>query len=109
MVTAVINNSGDTIKMDSETEGYFDKLHDFLFSAVYTNPKAKGEESKVDGILTTLYAYFAAHPEKLCGEYAAVLEREGIERAALDYVSGMTDHYAITVFSDICIPKCWEV
>ena len=109
MVTAVINNSGDTIKMDSETEGYFDKLHDFLFSAVYTNPKAKGEESKVDGILTTLYAHFAAHPEKLCGEYAAVLEREGIERAALDYVSGMTDHYAITVFSDICIPKCWEV
>ncbi len=109
MVTAVINNSRDEIKMDEETSAYFDDLHDFLFSAVYTNKKAKGEESKVDGILTTLYAHFAAHPEKLRGEYAAVLEREGVERAVLDYVSGMTDHYAITAFSDICIPKCWEV
>ncbi len=109
MVTAVISNSEDEIKMDSNTSEYFDKLHDFLFSAVYTNPKAKGEESKVDGILTTLYAHFAAHPEKLRGEYAMVLEREGVARAVLDYVSGMTDHYAITVFSDICVPKCWEV
>ena len=109
MVTAVIENSRDEIAMDEETAAYFDDLHDFLFSAVYTNKKAKGEESKVDGILTTLYAHFAAHPEKLCGEYKMVLEREGAARAVLDYVSGMTDHYAISAFSDICIPKCWEV
>ena len=109
MVESVVRNSEDDIKMDDETAACFTELHDFLFSSVYTNPKAKGEESKVDGILTGIYSHLLSHPEKLKGEYAAVLEREGIARAAIDYVSGMTDHYAITVYSDIFIPKCWEV
>ncbi len=109
MVTSVVRNSVDDIKMDPETEKHFDNLHAFLFSEVYTNPKAKSEESKVDDVLIGIYRHILAHPEKLEGEYALVLEREGVERAALDYVSGMTDHYAITTYSDIFIPKCWEV
>ncbi len=109
MVESVVRNSEDDIKMDEETAACFNELHEFLFSSVYTNPKAKGEESKVDGILTGIYSHLLSHPEKLKGEYAAVLEREGVSRAAIDYVSGMTDHYAITVYSDIFIPKCWEV
>lgn len=109
MVESVVRNSDNDIKMDSEVFACFDELHKFLFSSVYTNPKAKGEESKVDGILTGIYSYILSYPEVLKGEYAAVLEREGVDRAAIDYVSGMTDHYAITVYSDIYIPKCWEV
>lgn len=109
MVTSVVRNSLDDIKMDEETAKYFDKLHDFLFSEVYTNPKAKSEESKVDDVLIGIYEHTLRHPEKLKGEYALVLEREGVRRAALDYVSSMTDHYAITAYSDIFIPKCWEV
>ncbi len=109
MVTSVVRNSVEDIKMDAETAMYFDKLHDFLFSSVYTNPRAKGEESKVDGMLTGIYEHMLANPQKLTGEYAIILEREGVERAAMDYVSGMTDHFAITAYSDIFIPKRWEV
>ena len=109
MVTAVVRNSGEDILMDEETAKLFDRLHDFLFAEVYTNPRAKGEERKVDGVLTGIYEHTLRNPEKLQGEYAIVLEREGASRAALDYVSGMTDHYAITAYSDIFIPKRWEV
>ncbi len=109
MVTSVVRNSKDDIIMDGETRSYFDRLHEFLFSNVYTNEKAKGEESKVDGVLTGIYEYIVKNPDCLTNEYALVREREGVHRAALDYVSGMTDHYAITAYSDIFIPKCWEV
>ena len=34
---------------------------------------------------------------------------EGKERAVTDYIAGMTDHYAVTVFSDIYIPKAWSI
>ena len=34
---------------------------------------------------------------------------EGKERAVIDYIAGMTDHYAVTVFSDIYIPKAWSI
>lgn len=109
MVTSVVRNSGEDIRMDEATAACFDELHEFLFSCVYTNPRAKGEESKVDGVIFGIYEYMLEHPEKLSGEYAAVCHREGTARAVADYISGMTDHYAISVYSDIVIPKCWEV
>ena len=42
-------------------------------------------------------------------EYLNIAEFDGITRAVTDYIAGMTDHYAITVFSDIYIPKAWSI
>ncbi|MBQ5798787.1 MAG: deoxyguanosinetriphosphate triphosphohydrolase [Clostridia bacterium] len=109
LVTSVVRNSAEDILMDEKTAKYFDDLHEFLFSNVYRNPKAKNEETKVDGIITGIFDYMLKNPEKLTGEYAKVRDSEGTVRAAADYVSGMTDHYAVTVYSDIFIPKFWEV
>ncbi len=109
LVTSVVRNSKEDILMDNSTTKYFDDLHEFLFSNVYRNPKAKNEETKVDGIITGIFEYMLKNPEKLTGEYAKVRDSEGVIRAAADYVSGMTDHYAVTVYSDIFIPKFWEV
>ena len=40
---------------------YYDKLHKFLFDAVYYNPVAKSEEAKVFGIVEGLYNYYIKH------------------------------------------------
>lgn len=110
MVKSVVENSIDgNIKMDDKTFYYFDRLHNFLFDFVYLNPRAKGEESKVDGIIEGLYNYFMAHPEKLNGEYAYIRDNEGIKRAVVDYIAGMTDHFAVLTYSDIYIPRSWQV
>ncbi len=109
MVAAVVNNSDDDIRMDEMTFKYYDILHSFLFKTVYTNPKAKFEESKVYGIIEGLYNYFINNPNMLSGEYAEICKREGAERAVVDYISGMTDHYAIMTYSDIYIPKSWDI
>lgn len=109
MVSSVVNNSTDDIKMDGETFEYYNMLHEFLFESVYRNPKAKGEESKVLGIIKGLYDYFYLHPNKLQGEYAAILERDGVSRAVTDYIAGMTDHYAVETYKNIFIPKSWDI
>ena len=84
-------------------------LKDFMFDSVYTNPLAKGEESKVDGILARLYEHYVKHPEKLPEDFAAVIEDEGVERAACDYISGMTDGYAMEKYGELFIPFAWTV
>ena len=109
LVESIVKNSGDTIKMDSETEKYYDKLHEFLFESVYKNPIAKSEETKVSGIVEGLIKYFLKNPEKMPEEYLKIAAEEGAERAVTDYIAGMTDHYAVTVFSDIYIPKAWSI
>lgn len=109
LVEAIVKNSYDTIKMDAETEKYYDKLHEFLFESVYKNPVAKSEETKVSGIVEGLIKYFFKNPEKMPEEYLKIAAAEGKERAVTDYIAGMTDHYAVTVFSDIYIPKAWSI
>ena len=109
LVESIVKNSGDTIQMDAETEKYYDKLHEFLFESVYKNPVAKSEETKVSGIVEGLIKYFFKNPEKMPEEYLKIAAAEGKERAVIDYIAGMTDHYAVTVFSDIYIPKAWSI
>ena len=109
LVTSIVQNSGETIEMDAETAAYCEDLHRFLFESVYTNPTAKFEETKVAGIIEGLYHYFMAHPEALTAESLQIAEREGKERAVLDHIAGMTDHYAITTYSNIFIPKAWSI
>ena len=42
-------------------------------------------------------------------EMQAIADREGRERAAVDYISGMTDGYAMEKFGEIYIPFAWTV
>ena len=37
------------------------------------------------------------------------VEDDSKERVIADYIAGMTDHYAITVYSDMYIPKAWQI
>ena len=46
---------------------------------------------------------------KIAAQLQRVAEREGRERAAVDYISGMTDGYAMEKFGEIYIPFSWSV
>ena len=105
----IMNSLGGELKMSPEMQETFDFCHAFMYSDVYTNPVAKSEESKVEGILDALYGYYSAHPEALPEDYSAVIEREGRERAAVDYISGMTDSYAMEKYGELFIPFAWTV
>lgn len=110
LVKSVVENTvKDDVKMDKITADAYEKLHNFLYDTVYLNPIVKFEETKVDGIVSGIYDYLIKNPDKLDDEYNAIREREGIERAAVDYIAGMTDHFAVATYSDIYIPKEWKV
>ena len=109
LVTSIVKNSKSDIVMDSEIEKHYLALHDYLFEAVYKNPVAKSEEEKVSGIVEGLFNYFKQNPQKLSAEYLKIYNEEGADRAITDYIAGMTDHYAITIYSNIYIPKAWSI
>jgi dGTPase len=96
------------ICMSPPIERAFDGLHAFMFESVYTNPVAKGEEGKAKYIISRLYEYFMHHTDLLGAEYRDICETDGDETAVCDYIAGMTDRYAIQVYSDIFIPKAWN-
>ena len=108
LVMSAINNTVDTVQLDRDVKSAFDILHDFMFERVYTNPVCKGEESKAIALVQKLYEFFSTHPDELPNEYIQIAWSEGAERAAVDYIAGMTDSYALKVFSDYFIPSGWN-
>lgn len=110
LLTDLIQNSGNGVMGFSlEMKEAFDQFHDFMYEAVYLNPKAKGEEFKVEGIIGGIWDYYIKHPDKLPEDYRAICEEEGLPRAVCDYISGMTDGYAMEVYGRIFIPAAWSV
>lgn len=103
------NSSGGKLQMSPKMQEVFDFFHSYMYSDVYTNPLAKGEENKVEGILARLYDYYVKHPEKLPEDFRAVIDDEGVGRAACDYISGMTDGYAMEKYGELFIPFAWTV
>ena len=109
-ITDIVRNSRDgVLKMSDEMQEVYEFFHAYMFSDIYVNPMAKGEESKVEGLMLKLFEYYIAHPEALPPEFRAVMENEGEERAAVDYISGMTDGFAIETYERLFIPLAWSV
>ena len=85
------------------------ELREFMFEYVYRSPVAKGEEGKAQDMIRRLFEYYVKDPDKLPPEYQDIRVEEGVERAVCDYISGMTDKYAVEQFGDAFIPKSWSV
>ncbi len=109
LVKSCIDNSEDDICLDEEIQQAFDELHSFMYKNVYTNPKCKSEESKAIDMICWLYDYFSEHPLELPREYTMICMKEGPQRAALDYIAGMTDRYAVHTFNRLRVPGSWMV
>ncbi len=107
LVTSAINNTKDTVILDRDVQSAFDILHEFMFDRVYTNPVCKSEEGKAIAMIQQLYHFFSTNPDELPNEYIEIAWRDGAQRAACDYIAGMTDGYALKVFSDYFIPSGW--
>ena len=95
--------------MQPDVAQAMDQLRTFMFDRVYTNPVAKGEESKAKNMLCRLFEYYMKNPEKLPPDFLPQLDFDGMERIVCDYIAGMTDRYAVYKYSELFIPATWQV
>ena len=99
------------IRMSEEVERAMQELRSFMFDSVYTNPKAKGEEKKaqnmLEGTLCPLYGPAGGYVGGIPG-YAGEQGTDPKEIVVCDYISGMTDQYAIYKFEEYFVPKAWN-
>lgn len=100
MITDVITNSMDkpVVSMSEEGWCYVTKLRSWMFEHVYLDPITKAEEKKARNIVKSLYEYYTEKLTSYCN-------KEDIPQLVTDYISGMSDQYAIRRYMDIFIPK----
>jgi len=108
----IVQNSEDRpdIIMSPHMEQAMSGIRNFMFKYVYTNPRAKKEEAKAIQMIQALYEYYAKNTDEMPVEYLNLIGRgEKKERVVCDYIAGMTDQFSMDKFSELFIPKSWQV
>jgi dGTPase len=109
MVTDVVLQTLDgglsEIRMSAEVLEATLALRSFLFEAVYENTVATAEFSKASGVLGGLWEKVRERPAEFLD--LRTVEEDGLDAAVLDFLAGMTDRYAISLFERLFIPKPW--
>lgn len=96
------------VSLGKEVEEASDELRSFMFKNVYQTKFAMGEEEKAERMLSALYGFFMDKPEKLPKTYINLMEKYPKEQVICDYLSSMTDRYAIYTFNNFFVPKGWN-
>jgi dGTPase len=106
MVTDLVAHSDDgDISMSPEVEAAMLELRGFLHDNVYVDSAAKRENPKAVSMIRQLFDHFLAEPDEMP---ASPRDRTApLPVQVADYVSGMTDRFAITTFVDLYVPRSW--
>jgi dGTPase len=82
------------------------ELREFLYQNVYFNSAARDELRKTEKIIRDLFAYVMERPDEYIKDYPAgdpVIVRAG------DFIAGMTDRYAMSLYEQVFLPKSWPI
>lgn len=104
----VVQSAGKSkIMMSKDVLDAMNDLRSFMFDKVYLAETAKREEPKAGQLIKSLFYYYLEHPTAIPDEYRQ--REDNLVQAVIDYVSGMTDRYAIRQYEKIFIPQSWRV
>ena len=104
----IVQSAGKSeIKYSDEVKKAHDTLRAFMFSDVYYTKANTTEKEKACHVVEKLFEYYINRPSEMPKLYVSIAEKDGVERAAADYISGMSDDYAVDLFKELFIPKPW--
>ena len=109
LISALVSHFDGSLSFPEEVRQAYSDLNDFMYERIYLNTQgqAKIEERKVYDLMANLFESYRKDPSLMPELYQDLARRDGIERAVADYISGMTDEYAVHRFEELYIPKPW--
>ncbi len=107
MAIGLIEGSqGGDVGMSGEIRDAVNALRDFLYSEVYPSEIIGAQIEKSTKILRDLYAYLNDNPSDRVPE---IVPGDPLDRRVVDFLAGMTDHYALTLYEELFFPEVWSV
>ncbi len=103
VIDATLACDYEAIMMTAEALDALEALRKYMFENMYLIHEVRGEFEKAQKILAALFEYVVAHPE----EFLDTTSDEPVERLAIDFIAGMTDRYALNLYSKLFLPRPW--
>lgn len=105
MIEGVVGEScrRGRLAMNAEILLAMKRFREFMFERVYLRPEAEAQAERARGVIHQLVEYLRAHPAHIPDSYR-IVEAEPLTQV-LDYVSGMTDRYALNLHDQLFRPR----
>jgi dGTPase len=108
MIRAVIDHTvaSGSVGMDDETMAVMHELRQFMFDNVYLRREAEEQKQRAITVISNLVDHFIRNPDEVPEGTTA----EGSEptTAAIDFVAGMTDRYALQTHDRLFRPTLFD-
>jgi dGTPase len=75
-------------------------LEAFLYQRVYRHPDLIRMRQEAQSRIRQMYDLFVRDPDRMSGRYRHRADVVGVQRAAVEFIAGMTDHYCESVWRD---------
>ena len=109
MILDVVANSEDKpeLAMSPLVQSAMDGLREFMFERVYHDDWRAAEEARCDHVMKALFHYYTEHPGEMPPEFLLIGYKDGTERAVCDFLSCMSDRYAIRTYQQLFVPSAF--
>jgi dGTPase len=99
------------IRMSEEVLSSLIALRDFLYETVYERDEIRQEFERAQRVLSELWEYFHGHADEFRARHwpKGLPEDEPLPRAIADFITGMTDRYALRTYEEYFLPRRWMI
>lgn len=108
LVVQTLAGGGERLTMSPDILDGITELRGFLYENVYESNKVHDDFIKAMKVLRELYEYFLEHDD----HWERVIDYDDAtpkEQMVCDFIAGMTDRYALDLYTNIFLPKPWSV
>lgn len=97
------------VRMSNRVRQATETLREFLFQRVYFGSEQRREREKAKLLVKSLFSFFMENPAILRQEYCTGWweREEDLGKIVCDFISGMTDRYALFMFQKYFVPSPW--
>jgi dGTPase len=78
-----------------------------MFESVYLPKESIPEEPRAKHVVNALFFHFLTNFDEVPKEYFVMAEHNQVQ-AVIDYLSGMTDRFALREYERIFVPQAWR-
>lgn len=111
IVSDIIEQSGKAqkIAMGENIRLLVEEARSFLIKNVYQHPHIRKESVKAAKLISDLYRFYTSHPKLLWQKVKDIKYPKGTskERMTVDYISMMTDNFALKEYKRCLLPRHW--
>lgn len=97
------------VSLSPEMDGAVRGLRSWLFEHVYQTDLVQAEFDKASHLLREIFLYFIDNEDRFLQYGGKRYGDDELEISVADFIAGMTDRFALTLYQELFLPRPWEI